>query len=198
MQISFYDASVVCYQQMLESTANLMDKGQQHAEANGMALEEITDYRLHETMLPFSFQIISVWHHSYGAVRGMREGLFMPPPDKPGIDYAGLRGLVDEALSAMTSETEESMAALSGQKMLFRFGNNEVPFTTDNFLTTFSKPNVYFHVTTAYAMLRQLGVPLGKLDYLGNMKVAEASGADAYPESERQKRMDSGRDTRLV
>ena len=39
MQISFYDASVVCYQQMLESTANLMDKGQQHAEANGMALE---------------------------------------------------------------------------------------------------------------------------------------------------------------
>ena len=171
MQISFYDASVVCYQQMLESTANLMDKGQQHAEANGMALEEITDYRLHETMLPFSFQIISVWHHSYGAVRGMREGLFMPPPDKPGINYAGLRGLVDEALSAMTSETEESMAALSGQKMLFRFGNNEVPFTTDNFLATFSKPNVYFHVTTAYAMLRQLGVPLGKLDYLGNMKV---------------------------
>ena len=95
----------------------------------------------------------------------------MPPPDKPGIDYTGLRGLVDEALSAMASETEESMAALSGQKMLFRFGNNEVPFTTDNFLTTFSKPNVYFHVTTAYAMLRQLGVPLGKLDYLGNMKV---------------------------
>ena len=88
MQLSFYDASVVCYQQMLESTANLMDKGQQHANANGMALEEITDYRLHETMLPFSFQIISVWHHSYGAVQGMREGLFMPPPDKPGIDYA--------------------------------------------------------------------------------------------------------------
>ena len=59
MQLSFYDASVICYQQMLESTANLMDKGQQHANANGMALEEITDYRLHETMLPFSFQIIS-------------------------------------------------------------------------------------------------------------------------------------------
>ena len=84
----------------------------------------------------------------------------MPPPDRPGIDYAGLRGLIDEARGAMAAETEDSMEALSGQKMLFRFGSNEVPFTTDNFLATFSKPNVY-HTTTAYAILRQLGVPLG-------------------------------------
>ena len=171
MQLSFYDASVACYQQILDSTANLLEKGQQHAEANDMALEEISNYRLQESMLPFSFQIISVWHHSFGAIQGMREGLFMPPPDKPGIDYAGLRGLIDEARGAMAAETEESMEAISGQKMLFRFGSNEVPFTTDNFLATFSKPNVYFHATTAYAILRQLGVPLGKLDYLGNMKV---------------------------
>ena len=71
---------VVCHQQMLESTANLMKRAAT-AEANGMALEEITDYRLHETMLPFSFQL-SVWHHSY-AVRGMH--LFMP--NETGIDY---------------------------------------------------------------------------------------------------------------
>ena len=95
----------------------------------------------------------------------------MPPPDKPGIDSAGLRRLIGEALDAMAAETQDSMEALSGEHMLFRFGTNEVPFTTDNFLATFSKPNVYFHTTTAYAMLRQLGVPLGKLDYLGNMKV---------------------------
>ena len=92
-----------------------------------MALEEISNYRLQESMLPFSFQIISVWHHSFGAIQGMREGLFMPPPDRPGIDYAGLRGLIDEARGAMAAETEDSMEALSGQKMLFRFGSNEVP-----------------------------------------------------------------------
>ena len=45
------------------------------------------------------------------------------------------------------------------------------PFTTDNFLATFSKPNLYFHATTTYTVLRQLGTPLGKLDFLGNMKV---------------------------
>lgn len=171
MHPSFYDASVTCYQQMLDTTANILEKGRQHADANGMTLEEVSNYRLHDSMLPFSYQIISVWHHSLGAIRGMREGLFMPPPDKPGIDYAGLRGLISEAQSAMASETRESMESLSGQNMLFRFGDNEVPFTTDNFLATFSKPNVYFHVTTSYAILRQLGVPLGKLDYIGNMKV---------------------------
>ena len=171
MQLTFYDVSIPCYQQMLDSTASILEKGQQHAAANDMTLEEISNYQLHESMLPFSFQIISVWHHSLGAIKGMREGLFMPPPDKPGIDYAGLRGLIGEAQDAMAAETQDSMEALSGEHMLFRFGNNEVPFTTDNFLATFSKPNVYFHTTTAYAMLRQLGVPLGKLDYLGNMKV---------------------------
>ncbi len=171
MHPSFYDASVSCYQQMLDTTANILEKGRQHADANGMTLEEVSNYRLHDSMLPFSYQIISVWHHSLGAIRGMREGLFMPPPDKPGIDYVGLCGLISEAQSAMASETQESMESLSGQNMLFRFGDNEVPFTTDNFLATFSKPNIYFHVTTSYAILRQLGVPLGKLDYIGNMKV---------------------------
>ena len=92
MQLTFYDVSIPCYQQMLDSTASILEKGQQHAAANDMKLEEISNYRLHESMLPFSFQIISVWHHSLGAIKGMREGLFMPPPDKPGIDYAGLAG----------------------------------------------------------------------------------------------------------
>ena len=119
MQLSFYDASVACYQQILDSTANILEKGQQHAEANDMALEEISNYRLQESMLPFSFQIISVWHHSFGAIQGMREGLFMPPPDKPGIDYAGLRGLIDEARDAMAAETEDSMERFQARKCSF-------------------------------------------------------------------------------
>ncbi|MEK9989599.1 MAG: DUF1993 family protein [Halieaceae bacterium] len=47
----------------------------------------------------------------------------------------------------------------------------EIPFITDKFLATFSKPNFYFHATTTYAILRAMGTPLGKMDYLGNMAV---------------------------
>jgi hypothetical protein len=55
--------------------------------------------------------------------------------------------------------------------MCFKMGEMEIPFTTDKFLATFSKPNFYFHATTTYAILRALGTPLGKMDYLGNMAV---------------------------
>ncbi|MEK9920426.1 MAG: DUF1993 domain-containing protein [Luminiphilus sp.] len=171
MQLSFYDASVLCYQQILDSTAKVLEKGQAHAAANNQSLDEIVEYRLHESMLPFSFQVISVWHHSYGAINGMREGVFSPPPKKPNIDYAGLCALVDEAREFMAAETQESMEALSGKNMCFKMGEMEIPFTTDKFLATFSKPNFYFHATTTYAILRALGTPLGKMDYLGNMAV---------------------------
>ena len=133
MQLSFYDASIMCYEQILRSTANVLNAGREHAEASDMPLSDIVDYRLHETMNPFSFQVISVWHHSYGAVQGMRAGEFNPPPSKPGIDYAGLCDLIDEGLAELQKETPDSMSALSGKNMYFRFGEMEIPFTTDNF-----------------------------------------------------------------
>ena len=171
MTLSFYDTSIICYEQILQSTANILKVGREHAEAGDMALSNIVDYRLHETMNPFSFQVISVWHHSFGAVKGMRGGEFNPPPAKPGIDYSGLCDLIDEGLEMLQKETPESINQLSGQNMYFRFGKMEIPFTTDNFLSSFSKPNMYFHATTTYTILRQLGAPLGKMDYLGNMTV---------------------------
>ena len=83
MQRAFYEASVSCYRQILDSTTNVLKAGQDYADSNGRSLDEIVQYRLHETMLPFSFQVISVWHHSYGAIKGMRDGVFSPPPSKP-------------------------------------------------------------------------------------------------------------------
>jgi len=171
MQLSFYDASVSCYQQVLDSTAKILKKGEEHAASHNFPLEDIVQHRLHETMLPFSFQVISVWHHSYGAINGMRKGVFSPPPSKPDIDYAGLCALIDEARAFMNEESAEAMEALSGQKMCFKMGEMEIPFTTDKFLATFSKPNFYFHATTTYAILRAMGTPLGKMDYLGSMAV---------------------------
>ena len=170
MSFSFYDVSVESYLRTLRAVDNILQRAEHHAAESELDLEALVRYRLRDDTLPFSFQVISVWHHSYGAVQGMRAGEFNPPPAKPGIDYAGLCDLIDEGLAELQKETPESMAALSGQNMYFRFGKMEIPFTTDNFLATFSKPNLYFHATTTYTVLRQLGTPLGKLDFLGNMK----------------------------
>jgi len=54
-----------------------------------------------------------------------------------------------------------------GRDMVFAIGSRRMPYLVEDFLLSFSLPNIYFHATTAYDILRAQGVPLGKSDYLG-------------------------------
>ena len=73
MSISFYDTSVGTYQQVLGSVAAILDKGAAFAAESEINLEDIVATKLHDDMMPFHFQIVSVCHHSWGALQGMRE-----------------------------------------------------------------------------------------------------------------------------
>ena len=55
--------------------------------------------------------------------------------------------------------------------MAFQIRGNKIPFTAEGFIQSFSLPNFYFHATTAYDILRSKGAPLGKRDFLGQMKI---------------------------
>lgn len=171
MTISLYDASVGAYLQTLGGVANVLEKGKAFAAESGLGVEEIVRYKLRDDMAPFSFQVLSVWHHSLGAIRGLKARLFEPPPKMSGMDYDKLQGLVDEAIEGLQAESREEIDALSGEPMTFRIGGQDIPFTTDNFILSFSLPNFYFHATTTYDVLRIHGVPLGKMDYLGQLRV---------------------------
>ena len=172
MAISLYDASVATYLQLLDSTRNVLTKGAAYAADNNIDLNQIVESRLRDDMNPFRFQVVSVWHHSLGAIKGVRDGVFAPPPSLGDLDYPALMGLVDEAASELRKETPESINALADQDMKFKMGDFEMPFTVENFILTFSLPNFYFHATTVYDMLRMQGVPLGKMDYLGAIRVS--------------------------
>jgi len=171
MAISFYDASVGTYQQVLGSVAAIMDKGAAFASESGMDPQEIVQTKLREDMMPFHFQIVSVCHHSWGALQGMRDGRFTPPSFDLDKDYHGLQALVAEAQEGVGSFSEGDAAELADKSMVFALGKREMPFTNQNFLLSFSLPNFYFHATTAYDILRMLGTPLGKMDFLGQMKM---------------------------
>lgn len=176
MALSLYDVSVGSYLQTLGGIANVLSKGRQHAEAGGMDLEQIVQYRLRDDMAPFSFQVISVWHHSLGAVKGLKAGLFEPPPKISDLDYMKLQGLVAEAIEGLQAESRDDIDALADSPMLFRAGKMEIPFSTSNFVLSFSLPNFYFHATTTYDVLRMHGVPLGKMDFLGAMRTGGRQG----------------------
>ena len=171
MAIALYDVSIASYQQVLDATAAILEKGAAHAAGNGIDLSDIVTTRLREDMAPFRFQVVSVWHHSHGAVAGIRAGSFAPPPDMGELDYDGLQALVAEARDTVANVSREEMDELEGSPLLFKAGGFELPFTVENFILSFSLPNFYFHATTTYAILRMAGVPLGKLDFLGNMRL---------------------------
>ncbi|MBP7660254.1 MAG: DUF1993 domain-containing protein, partial [Burkholderiaceae bacterium] len=122
-------------------------------------------------MLPFRFQIESVAHHSLGAIEGMKKGVFAPGGETPPRNYAGLQQLIADTRASLAALAPADVNALSGRDMVFELRGRQIPFTTDNFALSFSLPNFYFHATTAYDILRLKGVPLGKRDFLGTMRV---------------------------
>ena len=170
MGISLYDVSVAGFIQTLTSVAGFLGKGRAHFAGQEGALAEIVEMRIAPDMLPFRFQILSVVHHSRGAIEGAKAGLFAPPGGGP-KDYAGLQQLVADALDMLKACTREEIEGLQGKDMVFALGENKLPFVAEDFLMSFSIPNLHFHATTAYGMLRAKGVPLGKRDYLGRMRM---------------------------
>ena len=131
----------------------------------------MVDARIYQDMFPFRFQIVSVVHHSLGAIEGVKKGVFSPPGDQRPHDYAGLQQIVADARAALKAVTPDEINALEGKDVFFEFRDVKLPFTAENFLMSFSTPNLHFHATTAYDILRSKGVPVGKRDFMGALRI---------------------------
>ena len=172
MPTSLYDLSVGSYLQVVASAAAFLAKGAAHCTENGISLEDVVGTSLYPDMLTLHFQAVCVAHHSIGAIKGMQAGEFGPPTGYPDTDYAGLQGLINNALDELKALDADAINALAGERIIFKLGENQIPFTNENFVMSFSLPNLYFHATTAYDILRTKGVPVGKRDFLGRMRMA--------------------------
>ena len=171
MAFSLYDATVANYVQILGAVGGFLEKSLTHFHEKGIDLAEIVETRLTPDMLPLRFQIISVTHHSRGAMEAAKNGVFAPSLGKPNLDYAALQALVAEARDELSVLRPEAVNALLGHDLTFRVGDRTLPFTAEGFLMSFSLPNFFFHATTAYDILRHKGAPLGKRDFMGRLKL---------------------------
>jgi uncharacterized protein len=171
MAFTLYDATVANFLQILGAVGGVLDKGAAHFGEKGVDLAEIIEARLAPDMLPLTFQIASVTHHSRGAMDAAKNGVFVPPKVVPGIDYAGLQAQVKDARDELAALTPDAVNGLVGRDVTFKLGDRSLPFTAEGFLMSFSLPNFYFHATTAYDILRHKGVPLGKRDFMGRLKL---------------------------
>ena len=171
MASSLYDITVTPYLQVINSLVGILDKGAQQADELGMDLNELVNFSLYEDMLPFSFQVFAASLHSVGALAALESGVFNRPESLPENDYTGLQQLMAATAATLNDYSPEQVNALAGGEVLFSAGEFKLPFTTEGFVMSFSLPNFYFHATTTYDILRHQGVPLGKMDFLGQMQL---------------------------
>ena len=141
MTISLYDVSVASFLRTLGAVSGFLDKGLAHCEANGIDPATLVETQLKDDMLPFMFQVVSVAHHTRGAIAGAKAGVFSPSSGIGTLDYAGLQKLVADARSALQAMTPDEINALEGRDMVFQLGERQMPFTVPAFLMSFSIPN---------------------------------------------------------
>lgn len=171
MAFSLYAATIPSYLQILASVSGLLSKAEAFCAEKGLAHEEIIQARLAPDMLPFAYQVKSTAVHSLGAIEGVRRGTFSPDMTPPPETFPALNARIAETLSALETIEPTEINAFIGRAMRFVRGEHQLEFTAENFLLSFSQPNFYFHAATTYDILRWKGVPIGKRDFTGKLRL---------------------------
>ena len=172
MSVSLHAATVGTFLQILPSVSGLVDKAEEHCRANGLEAEALTGARLAEDQWTFAKQVFECGHHSSRAIEGVRAGVFEPELHEVPLDFASLRKELADAIVLLQGVEPAEIDGMVGRDMRFAFGGKvRMEFAVEDFLLSFSVPNFFFHATTAYDILRHKGVPLGKRDFLGRMRI---------------------------
>jgi hypothetical protein len=172
MAISFYDVSVGSYLQTLGAAQGFLQKSLDWGSANGVDADQLVEARLCDDMHPLRFQIQQIVFHSAGSLDAIRNGVLAFAHDRPKHSYAELQALVAKTVDDLRALSREDVDALEANEVAFRVpGKADRLFTAEGFLLSFSLPNFHFHATTAYAILRNKGAPVGKTDFMGALKL---------------------------
>src|SRR5947208_6345739 len=171
MAFSLYAATIPSYQRVLGAGSALIGTAEAFCAEKGIAPEDIIKARLAPDMLPFAYQVKSTAVHSLGAIEGVRRSVFSPDMTPPPETFTALKARITETLAALEEIEPSEVDGFVGRDMRFAFGARQLDFTAENFLLSFSQPNFYFHATTTYDILRWKGVPIGKRDFTGKLRI---------------------------
>jgi uncharacterized protein len=166
MTISMYDATVPLFNQMLGSLSAQLDKAAAHAQAKRFDAAVLLQARLFPDMLPLVRQVqIACDGAKFGVAR--LTGVEAPkwPDDEASLD--DLKARIARTLDFVNAVPRESFEGVERRTVEVPQRDRTLTFEGLAFVFQWSLPNFFFHVTTAYNLLRHNGVELGKKDYLG-------------------------------
>lgn len=166
MKISMYQASVPTFIRMLNNLATILDKGAAHAEAKKIDPSVLINARLYPDMLPLARQVQIAGDTAKGAAARLA-GLEPPKYEDTEATFADLKGRIQKTVAYLNGFKPEQIDGSDEKTVTLQIRNNPVTFQGMPYLFNNAVPNFFFHVTTAYDILRHCGVELGKADFLG-------------------------------
>ena len=167
MTISMYQASVPRFVNILGNLSKILDKTQAHIDAKKIADATLTGDRLFPDMLPMATQVQIACDTAKGVVARLA-GLDIPAFDDNETTLAELKARIAKTITFIQSISAQQIDGTEDKAIVTKRGDKETHYKGMQFLLGHAIPNFYFHVTTAYNILRHNGVEIGKRDYLGN------------------------------
>jgi hypothetical protein len=164
--MSFYDASVPAFLQILNSLTKILTKTEAHCAAKNIAPEVLLGARLYPDMLPFSKQIQLVCDF---AAKGCARLTHSEVPTTPDTEktFEELKVRLAKTIDYLKAFKPEQFEGADSREVTFPVGPTSMTLKGQQFLNNFAFANFYFHAATAHGILRHNGVEIGKRDFLG-------------------------------
>lgn len=163
MKANLY-SHVGAYSRGLDTLAHILNRGAEHAAANGVSEAEMLEWRLADDMfnLRQQAQVVCDFSRQWPA-RAL--GQDVPPPMPEGLDLAGVQAAIAAAKAYLAGLKPEQFEGRDEVTLTVNLGTLEPTLPVAQWIVGFATPNVYFHLSIAYAILRHKGVALGKRDF---------------------------------
>jgi hypothetical protein len=165
MSLSIYHASVPVFVQGLDTLTHVLRKGEEHARANGVEPAAYIDARLAPDMLTLAGQVQRASDTSKLSVERL-SGVTASKMDDNEKSFDELYSRIEKTKTYIEGIDEAQLAGAETKRIELKLRDYNPVFTGTSYLFGFALPNFYFHVTTAYDILRNRGVPLSKRDFL--------------------------------
>jgi hypothetical protein len=162
-----YQVSVPRFVNILGNLSNILDKAQAYVDAKKIDTVTLTTYRLFPDMLPMTTQIQIACDAAKGVVARLA-GVEIPVYEDNEKTLSDLKARIAKTIAFIQTVTPGQIDGTEDKEIVIKRGDKETHYKGMQFLLGHALPNFYFHVTTAYNILRHNGIEIGKRDYLGN------------------------------
>lgn len=169
MPISVFEQTISALSRMLLNLDRIVSIAEEHAKEKNINPEALIQARLFPDMLPFVAQIRIATDTAKGAAARL-SGTELPRWEDEEVTFADLHARIRKALDYLATFQPEQFEGSEEKAIEMKLPNRTLNFSGRDYIIGFVLPNFYFHVTTAYNILRHNGVAIGKLDYLGGTR----------------------------